>query len=257
MADDTRTTPGIEMLLGRGEERGCVSESEIDRLAQTLELDDEGVEDFRDELSQRGIAVQDDCGKPAVPATGYANGELVSHTIDSMGQFLREAARLPADRRRGARAGQAHRTRRPRGQGQAHQPQPAARRLGRQALPGDDADDPAGPRPGGDDRVDSRLGEVRLAQGLSLLDLRHPVDPPIDPARPRHPGTDHPPSGPCRAARAQDRARAPRAAARLGHDPTDEEIAAAADLPVEQVAEIKHATRVVTRLDRPPGGPDW
>ena len=41
------------------------------------------------------IAVQDDCGKPAVPATGYANGELVSHTIDSMGQFLREAARLP------------------------------------------------------------------------------------------------------------------------------------------------------------------
>ena len=76
MADDTRSTPGIEMLLGRGEERGCVSESEIDRLAETLELDDEGVEDVRDRLSKRGIAVQDDCGKPAVPATSYANGDL-------------------------------------------------------------------------------------------------------------------------------------------------------------------------------------
>ena len=42
-------------------------------------------------------------------------------------------------------------------------------------------------------------------------------------------------------------------AGRLGRDPTDEEIAAAADLPVEQVAEIKHATRVVTSLDRPVG----
>jgi RNA polymerase primary sigma factor len=42
-------------------------------------------------------------------------------------------------------------------------------------------------------------------------------------------------------------------AARLGRDPTDEEIAAAAGLAVEQVAEIKHATRVVTSLDRPVG----
>ena len=42
-------------------------------------------------------------------------------------------------------------------------------------------------------------------------------------------------------------------AARLGRDPTDEEIATAAGLPVEQVAEIKQATRVVTSLDRPVG----
>ena len=53
MADDTRSTPGIEMLLGRGEERGCVSESEIDRLVETLELDDEGVEDVRDRSPAR------------------------------------------------------------------------------------------------------------------------------------------------------------------------------------------------------------
>jgi RNA polymerase primary sigma factor len=42
-------------------------------------------------------------------------------------------------------------------------------------------------------------------------------------------------------------------AARLGRDPTDEEIAAAADLRVEQVAEIKDASRVVSSLDRPVG----
>ena len=43
-------------------------------------------------------------------------------------------------------------------------------------------------------------------------------------------------------------------AARLGRDPTDEEIAAAAELTVEQVAEIHQAARVATSLDRPVAG---
>jgi RNA polymerase primary sigma factor len=43
-------------------------------------------------------------------------------------------------------------------------------------------------------------------------------------------------------------------AARLGRDPTDEEIAAAAELTVEQVAEIHRAARVATSLDRPLAG---
>src|SRR5437868_5913233 len=38
---------------------------------------------------------------------------------------------------------------------------------------------------------------------------------------------------------------------KLGHEPTDEEIAAVADLPLADVIEIRDASRVVTSLDRP------
>ena len=183
--------------------------------------------------------------------SGYASAELVTHAIDSMGQFLREAARLPLLTGPRSSSWPSASSAATWGQGTAHQPQPAPRRLDRQALSGDDVHDPAGPGPGGDDRVDPRHGEVRLAQGLSVLDLRDAVDPPIDPARPGHPGADirlpaHVVQHERRIARVHREL-----AARLGHDPTDEEIATAAGLPVEQVAEIKQATRVVTSLDRP------
>ena len=42
----------------------------------------------------------------------------------------------------------------------------------------------------------------------------------------------------------------------LGRPPTDEEIAQAAELPVEQVLEVKDAARTVTSLDRPVGEGD-
>ena len=42
-------------------------------------------------------------------------------------------------------------------------------------------------------------------------------------------------------------------ALKLGEDPTDEEIAAAAELPVDQVREVREVARTVTSLDRPVG----
>jgi RNA polymerase primary sigma factor len=42
-------------------------------------------------------------------------------------------------------------------------------------------------------------------------------------------------------------------AAKLGRGPTDEELAAAAELPLEQVQEVRDAARTVTSLDRPVG----
>ncbi|MDQ3320755.1 MAG: sigma-70 family RNA polymerase sigma factor, partial [Actinomycetota bacterium] len=42
-------------------------------------------------------------------------------------------------------------------------------------------------------------------------------------------------------------------ASRLGRDPDDEEIAAEAELPPEQVAEVRAAARTITSLDRPVG----
>ena len=44
--------------------------------------------------------------------------------------------------------------------------------------------------------------------------------------------------------------------ARLGRQPTDQELAKAAKLPVKQVREVKAAARAVTSLDRPIGDDD-
>ena len=41
--------------------------------------------------------------------------------------------------------------------------------------------------------------------------------------------------------------------AKLGRDPTDDEVAADAELPLEQVEEVREAARTVTSLDRPVG----
>ncbi len=85
----------VEALIDAGAERGNVLESEIDALARTLELADEDVESLRERLEAAGVVVHDDCGKPNVPLTSYANGDLAHYTIDAMSQFLQEAARYP------------------------------------------------------------------------------------------------------------------------------------------------------------------
>ena len=67
----------------------------------------------------------------------------------------------------------------------------------------------AGSDPGGRDRAEPRRGEVRLAQGLQVLDLRDLVDPPGLPARGREPVEDDPDPGarPGAADQAQPRVR--------------------------------------------------
>ena len=51
------------------------------------------------------------------------------------------------------------------------------------------------PDPGGQPRPHPRRREVRLPQGLQVLDLRHLVDPPGDHAGHRRPGPHHPHAG--------------------------------------------------------------
>ena len=69
-----------------------------------------------------------------------------------------------------------------------HQRQPAARGLHRaQVRPGPDAD--ARPDPGGQHRPDPGGREVRLRQGLQVLDVRHVVGAPGDHPRHRAAGT--------------------------------------------------------------------
>ena len=73
--------------------------------------------------------------------------------------------------------------------------EPAARRVDREEVhrPRDVV---PGPDPGRQHRPDPRGREVRLREGLQVLDLRDVVDPPGDHPRDRRPGPDDPHPGP-------------------------------------------------------------
>ena len=255
MQAETLSGPTIQTLLATGEQRGWLEESEIDRLAEALEFDDADLEDLRDQVAQRGIAVYDDCGKVGVPPTSYAEDDLVQHTIDSMGQFLREAGRFRLLT--------------------AAEELELAKRIERGDL-------------GAKERlinhnlrlVVSIARRYQVSANMTLLDIvqegtlgliraaekfdwrrgfRFSTYATLWIRQAIQNGLAH------RARiirlpaavelRERKIARVHRElAARLGRDPTDEEIAAAAELTVEQVAEIHQAARVATSLDRPVAG---
>ena len=143
----------------------------------------------------------------------------------------RHAAALPQGHRQGAaphrraggRAREADRARRARREAGDGRGEPPARRLDREALP---QPGPAVPRPdpGGDDRARPRGREVRLPQGLQVLDLRDLVDPPGRRPRDRRQGPDDPDAGSRRREAQQDpplRAEAARRARARADDPRD------------------------------------
>ncbi len=99
--------------------------------------------------------------------------------------------------------------------------------------------------------LEPRRREVRLAQGLQVLDLRDLVDPPGLPARRREPVPDDP--------RADARPRAAREAGagarsasscELGREPTSEELAEATGLELQHVEEALDVAEVSVSLNQ-------
>jgi RNA polymerase primary sigma factor len=84
-------------LLARADERGwgCVDASEIDEIARRFDLLPEEVADVEDRAEARGLEVRDDCGRPTAEPARYTNGELAANTTDALQLFLNEAARYP------------------------------------------------------------------------------------------------------------------------------------------------------------------
>src|SRR5688500_8161331 len=82
----------IAALVDRGEQRGCVQISEVDELAQALELGDDELSGVYEQLEAKGIEVRDDCGREAepTPVDGHA---LASATTDALQLFLNEIGR--------------------------------------------------------------------------------------------------------------------------------------------------------------------
>jgi len=251
---DPTTRPEVSALIARGEERGgCLTLSELDELAQALELNEEETNALEAQVEELGIDIDDDCGREGVEPTLYRNGELASATTDALQLFLNEIRRYPL------------------------LTAPEEIELSKRIEQGD--------LEAKERMINSNLRLVvsiakkYQGQELSLLDLiqegifgliraaekfdwrkgykfstyatfwiRQAIQRGLaNKARtiriPVHIGQ-----------RERKIARSERElSAKLGRDPTDEEVAAAAELPLAQVEEVREAARTVTSLDRPVG----
>jgi RNA polymerase primary sigma factor len=79
-------------LLDRGEELGCLNYSEVDELAQALELDEADVGRLMESLDKRHIELRDDCGRE-VAASPVDDAALAATTTDTLQLFLNEIGR--------------------------------------------------------------------------------------------------------------------------------------------------------------------
>jgi RNA polymerase primary sigma factor len=261
MADEVDQASGNRLqeladeLAARSEARaeGCVELSEISELVQESELGDEDAQALQDVLEARGVEVRDDCGRDGIEQTAYLPDDLSQQTTDAMALFLQEVRRHPLLTR--------------------EQEVELAKRIEKGDLAAKEQ------------LVNSNLrlviSNARKYQGheLPLIDLiqegilgliraaekfdwrkgykfstyatfwiRQALQRALDNRSrtiriPVHLGQRE-----RRIARVQREL-----AARLGREPTDEEVADAAELTVADVREARDTARVVTSLDRPVG----
>jgi RNA polymerase primary sigma factor len=253
VAQELTSRPEVVAMLTRGEERGCVNLSEFDELVQALELMDDDVEALELYLDAHGIEVGDDCGRSNVEPTSFRNGELAAATTDALQLFLNEIRRYPLLN--------------------AEQEVELSKRIEQGDLAAKER------MINSNLRLVVSIAKKYQGQELSLLDLiqegifgliraaekfdwrkgykfstyatfwiRQAIQRGLaNKARtiriPVHIGQ-----------RERKIVRAERElSAKLGREPTDEEIAAAAELPLDQVDEVRDAARTVTSLDRPIG----
>src|SRR5438034_4774652 len=245
----------VAALIAQGEREGCLNLSRFNEFVAEHELEDDDVRSLYDELDERAIEVSDDCGRESEQST-YVNGDLAVATTDALQLFLNEAGRWPLLT--------------------AEEEVELAKRIER------------GDKEAKDRMVNSNLRlVVSIAKryqghGLSLLDLiqegiigliravekfdyrkgfkfstyatwwiRQAVQRGVaNKSRtiriPVH-----------IVEREQKIARAERElVVKLGRQPTDQELAKAAKLPLKQVREVKQAARAVTSLDKPIGEDD-
>jgi RNA polymerase primary sigma factor len=85
----------IAQLISTGVREGCVDLSAVARVADELGLNDGQAEDLHEELQRRDIDVLDDCSRVEKVDTRYRNGDVAEATIDSLQLFLRELSHHP------------------------------------------------------------------------------------------------------------------------------------------------------------------
>src|SRR5215216_1963107 len=82
----------VAALIDRGEQLGCITLSEVDELVQALDLDEADLGHIYEQLDKRGVDLRDDCGREeeAAPLDDLA---LATATTDALQLFLNEIGR--------------------------------------------------------------------------------------------------------------------------------------------------------------------
>jgi RNA polymerase primary sigma factor len=243
----------IHALMDRGEEEGCINLSELGELIQELDLSEEQAADLQEEIERRGIELSDDCGRQQSEPLRVGNEELAGITTDALQLFLNEVRRHPlltaAEEIELAKRVE-------RGDMQAKERMinsnlrlvvSLAKRYQGHELPLLDLiQEGIFGLIRAVEKFDWRKGYkfstyatfwVRQAIQRGLGNKARTIRIPV------HIGQ-----------RERKIARVERElAAVLGHPPSEEEVAKAAELPLEQVQEVRQAARAITSLDRPIG----
>src|SRR5438477_1423634 len=247
------TQDPIALLIEHGEEHGCVHMTELYEIVGRLELEEEEIETLLERLETHGIELTDDCSRMIEEEVRYTNTQLATTTTDALQLFLNEAGRYRLLT--------------------AAQEVELAKRIERGDLQAKEL------MINSNLRLVVSIAKKYQGHGLSLLDLiqegiigliravekfdwrrgfkfstyatwwiRQAVQRGVaNKSRtiriPVH-----------IAEREQRIARAERALApKLGRQPTEEEVAKHARLPLKQIRDVRKAARAVTSLDRPIG----
>jgi RNA polymerase primary sigma factor len=84
----------IEALLHHGETVGCIELSEVNEIVDAYDLSDAAVQALLDRIQQSDIELQDDCGREVPERVTYENDSLAAVTTDALQLFLREVGRF-------------------------------------------------------------------------------------------------------------------------------------------------------------------
>jgi RNA polymerase primary sigma factor len=82
----------LAALIDRGEQHGCVPLSEVDELVKALELGDGDLDNLYQQLDTRGIELRDDCGRENEQSP-LDDAQFATVTTDALQLFLNEIGR--------------------------------------------------------------------------------------------------------------------------------------------------------------------
>ena len=243
----------LESLMARGEETGCINLSELDEQIRALELADDDVEAIHDRFDAAGINVSDDCGRIGIAQTHFKHEELAGATTDALQLFLNELRRYPllskeeeVELSQRIEQGDLEAKERMINSNLRLVVSIAKKYHGQELSLLDLIQEGIFGLIRAAEKFDHRKGFkfstyatfwIRQAIQRGLANKARTIRIPV------HIGQ-----------RERKVARAERElSARLGREPTDEEIAEEADVSLEQIEEVRAAARTVTSLDRPVG----
>src|SRR5215217_8559285 len=82
----------VAALIDRGERLGCITLSEVDELVQALDLEDVELGHLYEQLDSRGVDLRDDCGRDDEQPP-LDDAQLATATTDALQLFLNEIGR--------------------------------------------------------------------------------------------------------------------------------------------------------------------